>query len=74
MFSSPCRCAAVILRFGSFAVLARKAQTTLTHADKAAVADHEMVEGLDIEQFAGLHDLARDQYVFNIYMENHLTV
>jgi len=54
--------------------LVTKTQATLAHADIAAVADHQMIERIDIKQLARLHDLARHQDVFNIYMENHLTV
>ena len=32
------------------------------------------IEHVDVEQLAGLDDLMGDQHVFNIYMENRLTV
>jgi hypothetical protein len=38
------------------------------------MANHDMVKYVYIKQFAGLYDLARDEHILNIYMENHLTV
>ncbi len=54
--------------------LPAEAQTAFAHADKAAGADDQVIKDLNIEQLAGGDNLARDQHVVNIYMENHLTV
>jgi hypothetical protein len=37
-----------------------------------ALADHEMIEHVDIQQLAGFDELARDVNVFYTYMENLL--
>ena len=50
--------------------LLREPEALLAHADVAALADHEVVERLHIKQRPGLYDLACNQDVLNIYMEN----
>lgn len=55
-------------------VLLGEAQAPFAHGDVASLANHEVVEHVHIEQLAGGDNLARDQHVVNIYMENHLTV
>jgi len=51
-----------------------KPQAAFSQADIASLADDQVVKDLYIEHLAGLNDLARHQHIFNIYMENHLTV
>lgn len=51
-----------------------EAQASFAHGDVTPLANHEMVQRLDVKQLPSGDNLARDQHVVNIYMENHLTV
>lgn len=55
-------------------VLLGEAQASFAHGDVTPLANHEMVQRLDVKQLPSGDNLARDQHVVNIYMENHLTV
>jgi hypothetical protein len=45
-------------------------KAALPEANEAPLSDHEMIDGLNIQQLACGDDFARHQHILNIYMEN----